>query len=98
MSRENASLKKYFISLLISSIGSVIILTIFDFGGWIIGEGSGLINYYYIMLLGPFNSLNIGVFIIIVIFIYSTLLSLMSLGNLSSLNPLKHYKFGRNSQ
>jgi len=95
MPRENASLIKYFLFLLISSIGSVIILTFFEFGGWIIGD-EWASTYYYISLWEvPINPLSIGVFIIIVLFIFSTVLSIMSLDNLSYLNPLKHYKIGR---
>jgi len=95
MPRANASLIKYFLFLLISSIGSVIILTIFEFGGWIIGD-EWVSTYYYISLIGfSIGLLNIVVFIIIVLFIYSAVLSIVSLGNLSYLNPLKHYKLGR---
>jgi hypothetical protein len=94
MQRVNTSLILYFLLLFISSIGSVIILTIFEFGGWITGDEWSS-TYYYISLFGfPIDLLSIGVFVIIVLFIYSTVLSIMSLDNLSYLNPLRNYKLG----
>ncbi|MFX1314147.1 MAG: hypothetical protein ACFFHD_16290 [Promethearchaeota archaeon] len=95
MSKENASLIKYFLFLLISSIGSVIILTIFPFGGWIISDQWSSTNYRIYLFESLIIPLSIVLFIIIILFIFSTVLSLMSLNNLTYLNPLKHYKIGR---
>ncbi|MHA2007930.1 MAG: hypothetical protein ACXABO_11225 [Promethearchaeota archaeon] len=83
--------KGIFVLLFISSLASVITLTVFNFGGWVVGN-EWVRSYYYIALHGFQTGMII--FILILFSLYSTVLALVSSGNLSKLNPIKYYKFG----
>jgi hypothetical protein len=92
MSNGRSKILYYFIMILILSIVGAFTSIVFMYGGWIQSEEYANYYHYAYFLLSDHLEFDLLILIIIIFFIYSTVLSIISLTNHNYVKPLKYYK------
>lgn len=93
ISRDNSKIRPFFLIILIVSIVGAFILILLINSGWVQSfENGNFISNFFLLLI--YLAFGIGIIIIIVFFIYSTVLSIVSIFDLEFLRPIKNYKLG----